>query len=59
MYFCNSSFRGVEYIAVEKPAGAYTNILFSSGTTGKPMQRNGIMRVWLGVEIVKSFDFMV
>ncbi|CAN8264901.1 unnamed protein product [Cochlearia groenlandica] len=27
---------GVEYIAVEKPAGAYTNILFSSGTTGEP-----------------------
>ncbi|KFK27630.1 hypothetical protein AALP_AA8G408100 [Arabis alpina] len=30
------SLRGVEYIAVEKPAGAYTNILFSSGTTGDP-----------------------
>ncbi|KAG7556168.1 AMP-dependent synthetase/ligase [Arabidopsis suecica] len=28
--------RGVEYVAVEKPAGAYTNILFSSGTTGEP-----------------------
>ncbi|ESQ31857.1 hypothetical protein EUTSA_v10003719mg [Eutrema salsugineum] len=28
--------RGVEYIAVEKPAGAYANILFSSGTTGEP-----------------------
>ncbi|KAL0890514.1 hypothetical protein Bca101_014497 [Brassica carinata] len=28
--------RGVEYIAVEKPAGASTNILFSSGTTGEP-----------------------
>ncbi|KAG2242650.1 hypothetical protein Bca52824_095515 [Brassica carinata] len=27
---------GVEYIAVEKPAGASTNILFSSGTTGEP-----------------------
>ncbi|EOA22761.1 hypothetical protein CARUB_v10003474mg [Capsella rubella] len=30
------SLRGVEYVAVEKPAGAYTNILFSSGTTGEP-----------------------
>ncbi|XP_013613816.1 PREDICTED: probable acyl-activating enzyme 17, peroxisomal isoform X1 [Brassica oleracea var. oleracea] len=28
--------RGMEYIAVEKPAGACTNILFSSGTTGEP-----------------------
>uniref|UniRef100_A0A0D2ZTY6 AMP-dependent synthetase/ligase domain-containing protein n=1 Tax=Brassica oleracea var. oleracea TaxID=109376 RepID=A0A0D2ZTY6_BRAOL len=27
---------GVENIAVEKPAGACTNILFSSGTTGEP-----------------------
>jgi len=32
-------FRGVEYVAAEKPAGAYTNILFSSGTTGIPMKR--------------------
>jgi acyl-coenzyme A synthetase/AMP-(fatty) acid ligase len=31
--------RGVEYVAAEKPAGAYTNILFSSGTTGIPMKR--------------------
>jgi acyl-coenzyme A synthetase/AMP-(fatty) acid ligase len=29
----------VEYVAAEKPAGAYTNILFSSGTTGIPMKR--------------------
>lgn len=40
-YTC--SFRGVEYVAVEKPAGAYTNILFSSGTTGKSMKINCIM----------------
>ncbi|XP_010546235.1 PREDICTED: probable acyl-activating enzyme 17, peroxisomal [Tarenaya hassleriana] len=30
------NFRDVEFIAVEKPAGACTNILFSSGTTGEP-----------------------
>lgn len=37
MLYCSN--RGVEYVAVEKPAGAYTNILFSSGTTGKPMNQ--------------------
>ncbi|XAR51262.1 Acetate--CoA ligase [Bertholletia excelsa] len=29
-------FRGLEFVAVEKPVESYTNILFSSGTTGEP-----------------------
>lgn len=34
-HICHVIYRGMEFTAVEQLAEAFTNILFSSGTTGK------------------------
>lgn len=38
--FYVKTYREVEFVAVERPVEAFTNILFSSGTTGRWRRRN-------------------